>query len=65
MLCRFPDKECCDRYTSYGHNKYGKKYCRIAEWKRKFGKCPYDKTMHRLHPHMKRLKLPKGQKKLI
>lgn len=48
MLCKFPDKACIDRYLSGKGSKDGytqRKFCRLVEWKKKIGACPYDKTI--------------------
>jgi hypothetical protein len=45
MKCKYTDKECSNRYHSHGTKKNGI-YCRVVEWKRKMGICPYDKNIH-------------------
>lgn len=41
MKCKFPNKPCTNKYfsCSRGH------CCRLFEWKRKKGICPYDKRI--------------------
>lgn len=58
--CKFPDKDCSDRYFS---SKKNCKCCRLDEWKRKSGVCPYDKTIQSHAKSKKQLKI-KGQKTL-
>lgn len=41
--CPYPEKECIDRYMS---NSKGYKCCRLDEWKKKIGVCPYNKEIH-------------------
>ena len=38
--CKYSDKDCEDRYYSSGK---GYHCCRLDEWKRKQGVCPYNK----------------------
>lgn len=43
--CRYPGKTCCNRYHSHHRDKTGKErgiLCRLSEWKKKRGVCPYD-----------------------
>lgn len=42
MKCKFPDKPCGDRYRS---DRKGI-MCRLPEWKKKIGVCPYDSKIH-------------------
>jgi len=59
--CPFPEKECVNRYMSE-HKGY--LCCRLDEWKKKIGTCPYDKTIHSI-PHKIRKKIQnKEQTKL-
>jgi len=39
MKCKYPDKECADRYFSSSTNS---KMCRLKEWKQKKKVCPYN-----------------------
>jgi hypothetical protein len=48
--CRYPDKQCFDRYMSHSA---GYLKCRLDEWKQKKGVCPYDKTIHSTFKHTK------------
>ena len=43
MKCKFPDKDCNDRFECHG-TRQGK-FCRLPEWKKKSGVCPYDKKI--------------------
>jgi len=61
MKCKYLDKYCGDRYVSHSNGKETAK-CRLSEWKKKIGICPYDKTITAPMPHTKRL--PKTQSKL-
>lgn len=54
VKCKFPNKECSDRYWSHGVRKGI--YCRLAEWRKKKGVCPYDHSIQAK---------PKGIKKAI
>lgn len=45
MKCRYPDKPCIDRYASHPSGSGEILKCRLAEWKRKQGTCPHDKTI--------------------
>jgi len=45
MLCKFPEKKCFDRYYSQTRSNH---FCRLREWKRKKGVCPYDAKIHSL-----------------
>ncbi len=57
--CKFPDEECTDRYMSHSR---GYLCCRLDEWKRKIGVCPYDPS---IQSKQKAKTLPKEQMKLI
>lgn len=41
MKCKYINKDCNDRYFSSNRGHC----CRLAEWKRKKGVCPYDKKI--------------------
>ncbi len=43
--CKYPDKQCADRYLS-ARNNHGTPICRLDEWKKKIGVCPYNKQIH-------------------
>jgi len=61
MRCKFPDKACKDSYVSHGVKDVVK--CRLFEWKRKFGVCPYDSGIRsKLRTWVKRA--PPGQTRL-
>ena len=60
--CKFSDKPCRDNYISHGTRKQGT-YCRLAEWKRKTGVCPYDNTIRSSGMKL-RVRRQKGQTKL-
>jgi hypothetical protein len=59
MKCKFLDKKCRDRYfsCSRGHQ------CRLKEWKKKIGVCPYDKSIFSIPRTIKKT-LDKEQKRL-
>jgi len=49
MKCKYveqnqKERKCFDYYYSHGINKEGC-YCRVVEWKKKKGVCPYDKKI--------------------
>ena len=58
MKCKFIDKDCNDRYFSStrGH------CCRLPEWKKKLGVCPYDKN---IKSHSKRDKHQRAIEELV
>ena len=68
MKCKYPEKDCMDRYRSHAERKEGL-HCRLKEWKKKKGICPYNKEIRsrsseliqKKHP----IKLDKYQKRLI
>ncbi len=37
--------KCSNYYISYSEKNDGKMYCRLSEWKKKKGVCPYDKSI--------------------
>ena len=39
--CKYPDKDCGDRYFS-ARNNHTTPICRLDEWKKKIGVCPYN-----------------------
>jgi hypothetical protein len=50
MKCKYADlngkeHKCSDYYYSHGTKKNGI-YCRLVEWKKKIGVCPYDRNIH-------------------
>ena len=62
--CKYPDKECKDRYFS-NRNNYTTPICRLDEWKKKKGVCPYNKEiMSRAYNPIIKKKLDKQQTKL-
>lgn len=60
--CKFPDKPCNDRYESHHEGREGK-HCRLYEWKKKLGICPYDKSIRSIPKTIKK-SLPRSQTKL-
>ena len=62
MKCKFTDRECSDRYHSHG--KKNGIYCRLVEWKRKLGVCPYDKNVHSTTKSIRKSIKSKQQKTL-
>jgi hypothetical protein len=42
--CKFPELPCDDSYQSHGTHKHGR-FCRLVEWKKKHGVCPYDSSI--------------------
>lgn len=55
MKCKFPDKECDDRYFSSSNNCT---MCRLPQWKKKLKTCPYSIKIRSCACR------PKGQKEL-
>jgi hypothetical protein len=39
--CKYPKESCPDRYFS-NKNNHTTPFCRLTEWKKKSGVCPYD-----------------------
>ncbi len=60
--CKYPNKECTDRYLST-RNNYGTPICRLDEWKRKIGVCSYNKEIHSTFK-TKKMKKDNNQTKL-
>ena len=55
--CKFPDEDCVDRYLKQGH----KLICRLDEWKKKHGTCPYNSEIKsRMGPVLVRNKKDRG-----
>ena len=55
--CKYPDKPCEDRFR----RDRGGVYCRLTEWKKKVGVCPYDPTIRSSGHHKK---IPPEQQKI-
>jgi hypothetical protein len=54
--------KCVDNYYSDSKKNV---MCRVVEWKRKKGVCPYDKTIHSVSPKIHKAILSKEQRQLI
>jgi len=63
MKCKYPDEPCTDRYRSESPKKAGL-HCRLKEWKRKRGTCPYNSEIKAV-PKIVRRQLLEGQRRLI
>lgn len=37
--------KCSNYYITYSDNNFGRHMCRLSEWKKKKGVCPYDKNI--------------------
>jgi hypothetical protein len=55
--------KCHDFYIS--HSKGGIVMCRLAEWKKKRGTCPYDRSIKSFPGNIRRRITDKCQRKLI
>ena len=53
------EHKCLDNFIS--HSRGGVIMCRISEWKRKKGVCPYDSTIHSLNNKIRKRILDKTQ----
>ena len=42
MRCKFPGKPCNDRYLKQEGSPKEQLTCRLPEWRKKKGTCPYD-----------------------
>ena len=60
MKCKYDG--CKDSYISHAGGKE-RRMCRLAEWKRKSGVCPYDSKIHS-KKHRTAVLREKGQKTL-
>lgn len=43
--CPFPDERCSNRYWNHPQRGGQVAKCRLDEWKKKIGVCPYDKSI--------------------
>ena len=63
MKCKYPEERCINRYMSHSERREGL-HCRLKEWKRKKGTCPYNFEIKAI-PKVIRKQLREGQRKLI
>lgn len=57
------ERRCSDYYYSHSE-KHSGVFCRLTEWKKKKGTCPYDKTIYSTQKKIKKA-LNKNQKTLL
>jgi hypothetical protein len=59
MKCKYENKECTNKYFSANKGNC----CRLSEWKKKKGTCPYDKNIT-THNKLTKKEKQQGQKTL-
>ncbi len=58
------ERKCPNYFISHSGNRDGRMMCRLSEWKRKIGICPYDKTIYSPQIKLKKAIKDKKQKTL-